>query len=111
MAANSSEYIKHHLTNLVYGQHPDGSWGIAKSAAEAAEMGFWKFHNMIEARETTASQHEDFLQMLIESRYDDGSSMDEVLMQNQAKMFLFGGNGPPSKIITWALYFLAKHPE
>ena len=44
MAANSSEYIKHHLTNLVYGQHPDGSWGIAKSAAEAAEMGFWKFH-------------------------------------------------------------------
>ena len=44
MAADSSEYIKHHLTNLVYGQHPDGTWGIAHSAAEAAEMGFWKFH-------------------------------------------------------------------
>lgn len=44
MAADSSEYIKHHLTNLVYGQHPDGSWGFAHSAAEAAEMGFWKFH-------------------------------------------------------------------
>ena len=44
MAADSSEYIKHHLTNLVYGQHPDGSWGLAHSAAEAAEMGFWKFH-------------------------------------------------------------------
>ena len=44
MAADSSEYIKHHLTNLVFGQHPDGTWGIAHSAAEAAEMGFWKFH-------------------------------------------------------------------
>ncbi|HHJ14566.1 MAG TPA: F0F1 ATP synthase subunit A [Gammaproteobacteria bacterium] len=39
--ASSSEYIKHHLTNLTFGQHPDGHWGFAHSAAEAAEMGFW----------------------------------------------------------------------
>lgn len=37
----SSEYIKHHLTNLTFGQHADGSWGLAHSAAEAKEMGFW----------------------------------------------------------------------
>lgn len=37
-------YIKHHLTNLVYGQHPDGSWGFAADAAEAKEMGFWAIH-------------------------------------------------------------------
>lgn len=37
----SSAYIKHHLTNLTYGQHPDGTWGFADSSAEAAEMGFW----------------------------------------------------------------------
>jgi len=37
----SAEYIKHHLTNLTYGQHPDGSWGFAHSMADAAEMGFW----------------------------------------------------------------------
>ncbi|MFW2437885.1 MAG: F0F1 ATP synthase subunit A [Arenicellales bacterium] len=40
----SSEYIKHHLTNLTYGQHTDGSWGLAHSAEEAKEMGFWAFH-------------------------------------------------------------------
>ncbi|MCW8828034.1 MAG: F0F1 ATP synthase subunit A [Gammaproteobacteria bacterium] len=40
----SSEYIKHHLQNLTFGQHPDGSWGIAHGAEEAAEMGFWAFH-------------------------------------------------------------------
>ena len=39
--STSSDYIKHHLTNLTYGQHPDGSWGLAKSAEEAKEMGFW----------------------------------------------------------------------
>lgn len=37
----SGEYITHHLTNLTYGQHADGSWGFAHSSQEAAEMGFW----------------------------------------------------------------------
>jgi len=39
--ANSSEYIKHHLTNLTYGQKADGTWGIAHGADEIKEMGFW----------------------------------------------------------------------
>lgn len=37
-------YIGHHLQNLTFGQHPDGSWGIAHGAEEAAAMGFWSFH-------------------------------------------------------------------
>ena len=37
----STAYIKHHLTNLTYGQHADGSWGFAHSAEEIKEMGFW----------------------------------------------------------------------
>ncbi|MCB1684571.1 MAG: F0F1 ATP synthase subunit A [Pseudomonadales bacterium] len=37
---NSAEYIQHHLTNLTYGQLPDGTWGFAHSAQEAAAMGF-----------------------------------------------------------------------
>jgi F-type H+-transporting ATPase subunit a len=40
----TGEYIGHHLQNLTYGQHADGSWGIAHSAAEAAAMGFWAFN-------------------------------------------------------------------
>ncbi len=40
-AHTSAEYIKHHLQNLTYGQLPDGSWGIAHTAEEAKEMGFW----------------------------------------------------------------------
>jgi F-type H+-transporting ATPase subunit a len=43
-AEDSAGYIKHHLTNLVYGQHPDGTWGFAGSAEEAAAMGFWSIH-------------------------------------------------------------------
>jgi len=41
MAGSTAEYIQHHLTNLTYGQLPDGTYGIAQSADEAAAMGFW----------------------------------------------------------------------
>jgi len=43
-AGSTSEYIQHHLTNLTFGRHPDGHWGFAHSAAEAADMGFWAVH-------------------------------------------------------------------
>ena len=43
-ALTSGEYIQHHLQNLTFGQHADGSWGIAHGAEEAAAMGFWAFH-------------------------------------------------------------------
>lgn len=36
----ANEYINHHLQFLTYGKHPDGSWGLAHSPEEAAEMGF-----------------------------------------------------------------------
>ena len=40
----SGEYIQHHLTNLTFGQFPDGHWGIAHNAEEAAAMGFTALH-------------------------------------------------------------------
>ncbi|GAA6136064.1 F0F1 ATP synthase subunit A [Oceaniserpentilla sp. 4NH20-0058] len=56
MAGNSTEYIKHHLTNLTYGKLPEGTervdgtvltedtWTLAQSAAEAGQMGFMALH-------------------------------------------------------------------
>ena len=44
MAETTAEYIQHHLTNLTFGQHPDGTWGFAHSAEEAAAMGFWSLN-------------------------------------------------------------------
>ncbi len=41
---SDKEYIEHHLTNLTFGRHPDGSWGLAKTAEEASEMGFMAVH-------------------------------------------------------------------
>lgn len=43
-ALTTKGYITHHLTNLTFGQHPDGTWGFAHSAQEASAMGFWAFN-------------------------------------------------------------------
>lgn len=43
-AFTSSEYIKHHLTNLTFGNHPVHGWSFAHNAEEAKAMGFWAFH-------------------------------------------------------------------
>ena len=40
-ALSSTDYIKHHLQNLTFGHKADGTWGLAHTAAEAKEMGFW----------------------------------------------------------------------
>ncbi|HIG42145.1 MAG TPA: F0F1 ATP synthase subunit A [Gammaproteobacteria bacterium] len=41
---STAEYIQHHITNLTYGKHPDGTWGFAHSMAEELEMGMWTIH-------------------------------------------------------------------
>jgi F-type H+-transporting ATPase subunit a len=43
-ALTSTEYIKHHLTNLTYGKMPDGTWKLAEDAKDAQEMGFTAIH-------------------------------------------------------------------
>ncbi len=48
-ADTSAGYIKHHLTNLTYGQFPEGHehaghWGFAHSVEEAASFGFWSIN-------------------------------------------------------------------
>ncbi len=40
----SGEYIQHHITNLTYGQFPNGSWGIAHTPEEIKSMGFFAIH-------------------------------------------------------------------
>ena len=57
--ASTTEYIQHHLQNLVYGRLPGGferhtengtevlavdTWTMAHGATEAAAMGFWAIH-------------------------------------------------------------------
>ena len=90
-ALTASQYIKHHLQNMTYGQHSDGTWGLAHTAEEAKEMGFmsinvdtmfwsillgvlflWIFRRAAKnATADTPSGLQNFIEMIIE--FVDGS--------------------------------------
>jgi len=90
-ALTAGQYIKHHLQNMTYGQHSDGSWGLAHTAEEASEMGFmsinvdtmfwsillgvlflWIFRRAAKnATADTPSGLQNFIEMIIE--FIDGS--------------------------------------
>lgn len=40
----TTEYIQHHLQNLMVGYHPEHGLSLAHSAEDAAAMGFWALH-------------------------------------------------------------------
>ena len=42
--SSTTEYIQHHLQNLVFGNHPEHGWSFAHSSQEALQMGFWAIH-------------------------------------------------------------------
>ena len=37
----STEYIKHHLQNLTFGELPDGYMGLAQTAEHDKDKGIW----------------------------------------------------------------------
>ena len=97
----ATEYIKHHLTNLTFGQHADGHWGLAHNADEAREMGFmsinvdtmfwsltlgalflflfWKIAKRIESG--VPSGWQNFIEMIVE--FADGSAKSAFAGRNK----------------------------
>lgn len=85
-ALTAGQYIKHHLQNMTYGRHADGTWGLAHTAEEAKEMGFmsinidtmfwsillgvlflWLFRKAAKnATADTPSGMQNFIEMIIE---------------------------------------------
>jgi cytochrome P450 len=63
---------------------------------------------VIDDRRVMDDPPHDFLQMLLDATYEDGTPLEDEMVINQARMFFVGGNGPPAKIVTWGLYHLAR---
>ena len=64
----SSEYISHHLQNLTFGKHPDGSWGFAHGAEEAASMGGF-FIDLQARRQHAYSQYKATLLVALDATF------------------------------------------
>ena len=56
-------------------------------------------------------EHDDFLQMLLDLRYDDtGEGMNDEQLINESGAFFFAGHETTSNTLAWTWYLLAEHP-
>lgn len=62
-------------------------------------------------RQSGESRH-DFLQMLIDLRYEDtDEGMDDATIRNEMGTFFFAGHETTSNTLSWAWYLLSQNPD
>ena len=75
---------------------------------------------MIEARRAEANDHVnpniepkhlDMMSMLLDARYEDGSSMDDHLIMDELITLFVAGHETTSNALTWTVHLLSLHPE
>jgi len=68
--------------------------------------------NMIAERRAGGSSHNDLLDMLLNTRYEDtGEAMEEEKIVDEIHVLLFAGHETTSNTLSWLFYLLAEHPE
>ena len=66
----------------------------------------------IQARLKEGVGDNDFLRILLETRYHDtGQPMSEAMVLIESLQLLVAGNETSSNALTWILYLLARHPQ
>lgn len=67
--------------------------------------------DIIRARKQSREKHDDLLDMLLETRYEDGSSMTDRQLLDEAMILLVAGHETSAMAMSWAWYLIATHPE
>lgn len=65
----------------------------------------------IQRRRKTEDFGQDILSLLLMSRYDDGSEMDDATICDELRGLLFAGHETTAIALAWAFYWTHKHPE
>lgn len=67
---------------------------------------------VIDERRKAGVERHDFLQMLMEVRYeDDGLGMTDEQIVHESASFFFAGHETTANTLSWAWWLLATHPE
>ena len=67
---------------------------------------------IVDERKTDSVIHNDLLDMLLNTRYEDtGLPMEEEKIIDEISVLLFAGHETTANTLSWLLYLLANHPE
>ena len=67
--------------------------------------------NKINQRKASKDKNGDLLDMLLDSKYDDGSGMEEEQLIDEILILFTAGHETTSNALTFTFQLLAKHPE
>ncbi|WP_109301499.1 cytochrome P450 [Aquimarina sp. AU474] len=81
--------------------------GTLKLTQEARDI----LNTIIEERRKTNENYDDLLDMLLESRYDDGTAMGNEQLIDEILILFTAGHETTSNALTFTLFLLALHPE
>ncbi len=69
-------------------------------------------YGLIEQRKSAKEKQHDFLQMLMDARYEDtGEPMSEVQLRDELVTIFSAGHETSANGLSWTLYLLCQHPE
>jgi cytochrome P450 len=66
---------------------------------------------IISARQQSKEEHNDLLDMLIQTKYEDGSGMSDQQLLEEAIILYVAGHETSANAMSWMWYLLAQHPE
>jgi cytochrome P450 len=85
--------------------------GAYKRNREMKATGDALIMEIIQARKQSKEEHNDLLDMLIQTKYEDGSCMSDQQLLEEAIILYVAGHETSANALAWMWYLLAKHPE
>jgi cytochrome P450 len=61
--------------------------------------------------ENTQPKHLDMMSMLLDAKYEDGSSMSDQLVMDELITLFVAGHETTSNALSWTIYLLTQHPH
>jgi cytochrome P450 len=68
-------------------------------------------YQQIERMRGNTEGREDILSLMLDARYDDGSSMSDKHVRDQLRTLLIAGHETTAITLAWALYAVHRHPH
>lgn len=68
-------------------------------------------HKVVTQRKQSAIRYNDLLDMLLDAKYEDGSSMEETQLLDEILILFAAGHETTSNALTFTCELLARHPQ